>query len=118
MTSRSPTKVPTVSETVKRAAAITDPNDHDEEVDALVAAFEDDDRPVTVTNVAADLFETVRGIDPDGDSPAALMTAAVAGWLATHPDADRDPERALREAAKRYFKGRPPEPVQLWLDER
>ena len=113
------TRVPTVSEVVRDGAAICDPEGTDTVVTALFEGFEDDDRPATASeDLAAELQETVDGVDPDGDSAAARMAVASAVWLATNPDHEHDPERVLQASARLVFDGDPPDHVRAWLQER
>ena len=86
------TDTPTVSHVVERAAALADPDDHDEVATALVARFEDD--------------------------PAGQMTVAAALWLATNPGQDHRREHVLREGARLAWHGDPPPAVSDWLDEQ
>jgi hypothetical protein len=112
-------RIPTVSEVVREAAAICDPEGIETAVTALYESFEDDDRPTTaVEDLAGDLLGTVRGIDPDGDDPAALAAAAAAVWLATNPSQKDDGDHVLREGVRLVFEGSPPEPLAKWLDAR
>lgn len=70
--------IPTVSEVVRDAAAICDPDGSETAVTALFTSFEDDDRPATAAeDLAGELLETVRGIDAEGDPPEPLEE-----WLA------------------------------------
>jgi hypothetical protein len=111
--------MPTVSEVVREAAAIADPAGEDGAITAFFASFEDDDRPATaVEGLEGVLLGTARGIDPDGDDPAALATAAAAVWLATNPSQADNGKHVLREAARLVFDGSPPEPVAEWLAAR
>ena len=113
------TEIPTVAEVVRDGAAIADPEGTDTVVTALFEAFEDDERPATASeDLAGELRGTVEGIDPDGDSPAALMAAAGAVWLATNPEHEHDPERVLQESARLVYQGAPPEHVAAWLEDR
>ena len=108
----------TVSEAVSRAAAICDPDGADGAVTALVASFELDDRPATaVDDLAGVLGSTVGGVDPEGDSPAASVTAAVAFWIAANPDPGGNRERVLRESVRLGFGDKVPEDVTAWLAE-
>ena len=112
-------RIPTVSEVVRDAAAITDPDGGEVAVTALVESFEDDDRPTTASeDLAGELLETARAIDPEGDDPAAMATAAAAAWLATNPTQSEHGEHVLRESARLVFDGEPPQPVALWLAAR
>lgn len=109
-------EIPTVSEAVSRAAALCDPDGADGTVTALVASFELDDRPATaVDDLAGVLGSTVGGIDPEGDSPAASVAAAVAFWLAFNPDPGDDRERVLRESVRLGFGDKVPADVAGWL---
>jgi hypothetical protein len=111
-------QVLTVAETVRDAAAICDPGGSDWAVTALLESYEDDDRPATaVEDFPAELVSTAFGVDPEGDSPAAAMAAAVAAWLATNPGDGRadDRERVLREAARLRYHEHFPEHVSEWL---
>jgi hypothetical protein len=109
-------RIPTVSEAVRQAAAICDPGGAETAVTVLLEVYEDDDRPATAAeDLAGELLATVRGIDPDGDDPAAAATAAAAVWLATNPAHADNGDHVLRESARLVFEGRPPEPVAAWL---
>jgi hypothetical protein len=110
------TDIQTVSEVVREAASICDPEGHDDAVNSLFARFEDDDRPALgVEDLRGELEGMLEGVDPEGDSPAAQMTAAVATFLATSPaEADRG-DAALRHAAKMWFGDDTPQPVEDWL---
>lgn len=112
-------EVPTVSEVVERAIAMTDPDGGETAVQALYDGFEDDDRPATAAeDLRGELSETVAAIDPDGDSAAAKMTVASAVWLATNIEQADRREHVLREAARLHFDGDPPAPVAAWLSEQ
>jgi len=115
-------RVPTVSEVVREAAAIADPDGTETAVTALYDGFEDDDRPTTaVESLTGELLSTVRAIDPEEDEPAAWAAAAAAIWLARNPsliDKGDQGDRVLREGARLVFHGKPPEPVAEWLATR
>jgi hypothetical protein len=111
--------IPRISEVVRDAAAICDPEGVDSAVTAMFEAFEDDDRPATaVEDLPGVLLSTARGLDPDGDSPAAAATAAAAVWLATNPRQADEGDRVLREGVRLVFDGTPPESLGGWLAER
>jgi hypothetical protein len=113
------TRIPTVFEVVRDAAAITDPAGEETAVRELFEAFEDDDRPTpAVEHLLGDLMQTARGIDPEGDDPAVFATAAVAAWLAKHPGQVHDGEHVLREGVRLAFHGHPPPSLAQWLEER
>ncbi len=109
----------TISEVVREAAAICDPEGTETAVTGLFESFEDDDRPTTAAeDLQGELLSTVRGIDPEGDNPAALAAAAAAIWLATNPSQADNGDHVLREGTRLVFEGDPPEPVAAWLAAR
>lgn len=111
--------IPTVSEVVREATAISDPNGTETAVTALYDGFEDDDRPATAAeNLRGELFETVRAIDPEEDEPAAWAAAAAAVWLATNPGQSGNGDHVLREGVRLVFEGDPPRPLADWLTAR
>jgi hypothetical protein len=111
--------IPTISEVVREAAAIVDPDGADDAITAFFESFEDDDRPTTATeDLRGVLFSTVEGIDPEGDDPAALAAAAAAFWLATNPSQADNGDHVLREGVRLAFEGNPPEPLADWLAAR
>jgi hypothetical protein len=111
--------IPPISEVVREAAAICDPEGTDTAVTGLFESFEDDDRPTTAAeDLQGELLSTVRGIDPEGDSPAALAAAAAAVWLATNPSQADNGDHVLREGVRLVFEGSPPEPLAEWLGAR
>jgi hypothetical protein len=111
--------IPTISEVVREAAAIVDPEGADTAVTGLFESFEDDDRPTTAAeDLQGELLSTVRGIDPEGDNPAALGAAAAAFWLATNPSQADNGDHVLREGVRLVFEGAPPDPLADWLADR
>ena len=105
-----------VSEAIREAAAICDPEGADSGVRALLESSEDDDRPVTaVEDLEGELRSSATGVDPEGDSGAVAMTCASALWLATNPDQEGEREHVLSEADRLWFKGEPPPHVEEWL---
>lgn len=111
--------IPTVSEVVRDAAAICDPDGSETAVTAFFASFEDDDRPTSaVEDLEVHLFRAARAIDPEGDDPAVLAAAAAAVWLAGNPGQAGDGKHVLRESVRLTFDGRPPEPLGDWLAAR
>jgi hypothetical protein len=108
--------IPTVSGAVREATAIVDPEGTETAVIALYEAFEDDDRPATAAeDLRGELLSSAEGIDPEGDSPAALAAAAAAVWLATNPAQADHGDHVLREATRLVFEGSPPDPLAEWL---
>ena len=114
-------RIQSVSEVVREAAAITDPEGSDGAITALYEIYEDDDRPATaVEDLLGTLMATAEGIDLEGDEGGVEVTAAAAAWLATNPAQANGHERdhVLREGARIAYKGKPPEQVEAWLGAR
>jgi hypothetical protein len=104
----------TVSELVRRATAIVDAEGVDEAVSAFAVRYEDDDVPVR--GILDELEDRIAfGADED---PPVVMAQAITLYLAHRPDEiDDDPDEILRLAARSEFDGRPPQPVQDWLEQ-
>jgi len=115
-------RIPTVSEVVREATAITDPEGIETAATALYDGFEDDDRPVTAAErLTGELLGTVRAIDPEEDEPSAWAAVAAAVWLATHPAMIENGDKrdlVLREGVRLVYEGKPPAPLAQWLEER
>jgi hypothetical protein len=112
-------RIPTVSEAVREATAICDPEGTETAVTALYDGFEDDDRPTTaVEDLAGELLSTVRAVDPEEDEPAAWAAAAAAVWLATNPSQADKGDHVIREGVRLVFDGKPPKPLADWLAAR
>jgi hypothetical protein len=102
----------TVSELVRRAAAIVDPPGEDPAVEEFAARYEDADEPVR--GELEGLEERLRW-GADEDAPI-MMAQAVTLYLAHRRDEVPDtPEDILRLAARSEFEGHPPENVTSWL---
>jgi hypothetical protein len=114
------TDIPTVSEVVGRAAALVDPAGQDDAVVELLEVYEDDDRaaPGLGDGLAEELRTTAAGLDPEGDSPAVRVAAAVAFFLSTKPQGADDDAATLRVAARVEWGDDPPESVAAWLAAR
>jgi hypothetical protein len=105
----------TVSDLVRRAAAIVDPQGDDPAVVELVQSHDDDDEPV---RGVLDQLEERLAWGADEDAPV-VMTQALVLYLAHRLDEfDEDPDDLLRLAARDEFDGTPPEAVTRWLSER
>ena len=110
----------TLAQLVHRAAEITDPDGADADVVALEQRFEDADWPVSgiLDSIEQRMAEAAGTLDPQEDSPALQMTAAVAVYLAHRRDEiEQDAADVLRLAARAEFNGNPPANVANWLDE-
>jgi hypothetical protein len=113
-------ETPTLFAIVHRAAEVCDPNGSEEGASALLQRFEDRDEPVGEPAVAEQEIAEAKGaIDPQDEDPVAVMTAAVATYLAyKRTELERDREELLALAARAEFDGTPPEPVAGWLAEQ
>ena len=108
----------TVARVVHRAVALCDPDGADDACSQLLLAYEDDDRPAVGLGdtLAEELRTTVEGLDPEHDSAAAEVAAAVAVFLAGDPHGGNDDEATIREAVRVAWGGTPPDHVRDWLD--
>ena len=111
------TDVLTVSDAVRRAVALVDPDGRDPIAPELLLAYEDDDRPAAGLgdSLREELESTVAGLDPEGDSGAAAVAWAIAFFLATQPEGGDDEAATIREAVRVAWHGHPPEHVRRWL---
>jgi hypothetical protein len=110
-------ETPTLFAIVHRAAEVCDPEGAEEGASELLRRFEDRDEPVgNAAEVEQEIAEAKGAIDPQDEDPVAMMTAAVATYLAYRRD-ELDDDRAdlLVLAARAEFDGKPPEPVAGWL---
>src|SRR3954452_7189484 len=103
----------TLSDLVRRAAAIVDPPGDDPAVEEFAVRFEDADLPVR--GVLDGLEERVMwGVDEDAPI---VMAQAVTLYLAHKLDEiDYPPETTLRLAPRADFDGGPPANVVAWLE--
>ena len=105
----------TLSDLVRRAAAIVDPPGEDPAVEEFAVRFEDADQPVR--GILDGIEERVMwGVDEDAPI---VMAQAVTLYLAHRLDeVDNTPEHILAHAARAEFDGRPPENVVAWLSDQ
>jgi hypothetical protein len=105
----------TVSDLVRRAAAIVDPEGADPAVSEFATRHDDDDEPVR--GVLDELEERLAwGADED---PPVVMAQALVLYIGHRLDEyDDDPDDLLRLAARAEFDGSPPDAVAAWLAER
>src|ERR687893_906505 len=98
----------TVSDLVRKATAIVDPQGQHPAVVELADRFGDDDEPVR--GVLGELEERLAwGADED---PPVVMAQALVLYLAHRPDqVEDDHDDLLRLAARAEFEGKPPERV-------
>lgn len=110
---------PTLSEVVRRAVEVVDPDGVEEALADLVIRFEDRDEPISQVQEAVEqeIAEAVGSLDADGADPAVQMAGAVATYLAFRRDeVDDARESVLRLAARAEFDGHPPPAIRDWLD--
>jgi hypothetical protein len=104
----------TLSELVRRAVGIVDPDDEDGVVGDFELRFEDADEPVT----GIDNLEERIAFGADED-PAVVVAQAVVLYLAHRRDAvDDDDDEIVRLALDAEFSGNPPQSVVDWVEGR
>jgi hypothetical protein len=112
-------KTPTVSELVRRAVEVCDPDGRDAALGLFEEQLEDDDAPITaVENLEERLALAAEGADYEIENPAVSVATAVVLYLAAkrgHADYDRDPEELMRLGARAQWHGDPPTGVDEWL---
>jgi hypothetical protein len=106
---------PSLAEVVNRAVEVCDPSGTSEAAAELQERFADRDEPITaLADVELELREA--GVDPEDEDPVAVMTVAVATYLAHRRDElEADREHLLRLAARAEFESTPPDHVTRWL---
>jgi hypothetical protein len=113
---------PTVSEVVRRAVEVADPDDRDEALARLEEQFEDDDEPITaVDNIEERLAIAAEGADYEAENPAVSVALAIVLYSAAkggRVDYDRDPGELIALAARAQWHRDPPEVVADWLADR
>jgi len=112
-------RTPSVSDVVRRAVEICDPDDVDQVLGDLEEQFEDDDEPITaVENIDERLAIALEGTDYEGENPAVAVAAAVVRYLADHPgevDGGADAENTIRHAVEAQWHRDVPGFVEDWL---
>src|SRR5215207_7131743 len=102
----------TLSDLVRRAAAIVDPPGEDAAVEEFAVRHEDADQPVR--SILDGLEERLLW-GADEDAPI-VMAQAVPLYLAHRlEEVENTPEHILLHAARAEFDGNPPENVRAWL---
>jgi len=110
---------PTVSEVVRRAVAVCDPDGADEQIVDFLLAFEDRDEPVSALDERdRTFFETAERVAGALPSAGVSMTAAVCTYLAFRRDeiGDQDDD-LLRLAARAEYGESPPDEIVIWLQD-
>jgi hypothetical protein len=111
-------RTPTVSEIVRKAVEIADPEDVDDALGRLERQFEDDDQPVTtVDNLEERLAIALEGADYEAENPAVSVASAVILYLAAHPGELEAgaPDDVVRRAVKAQWRGQVPDDVERWI---
>lgn len=111
-------RTPTVSDVVRRAVEICDPDDVDAALGHLEEQLEDDDEPITaVENIEERLAWALEGTDYDVENPAVSVASAIVLYLAQHPNEieSRNDEGVLERAVRAQWHGDTPEYVAEWL---
>jgi hypothetical protein len=112
-------RVPTVSDVVRRAVEVCDPDGVDPDLGRLEEQFEDDDAPVTaVDNLEERLAIALEGTDYEAENPAVSVASAVILYLASQGGTasfDRDPGELIRLAVGAQWHGDPPTAVADWV---
>ncbi|HWT94421.1 MAG TPA: hypothetical protein VN238_15600 [Solirubrobacteraceae bacterium] len=104
----------TLSQLVRRAAEIVDPNNEDTVVGEFEQRFEDADEPVVGFENLEERIEF--GADED---PSVVVAQAVVLYLAHRRDeVEGDDEDIISLAVRAEFEGNPPQSVLNWMAER
>ncbi len=115
-------KTPTVSELVRRAVEVCDPDGNDQTLGRLEEQLEDDDEPVTaVENLEERMALALEGADFEIEQPAISVASAVVLYLAAkggESNYDRDPLELIRLAVRAQWHQHPPSDVAGWLTAR
>jgi len=108
----------TLYQVVHRAGEVVDPEGADVDVTDFMARFEDSDEPVTAVEDIGERFAEAAGaLDPQQESGALQVAAAVATYLAFRRDeAEEEPDELVRLAVRAEFHDHPPRPVADWLE--
>jgi hypothetical protein len=112
-------QTPTVSQVVRRAVSICDPDGDDELLADFLVAHEDRDEPVTALEERdRSFFEAAERVQGSMISPGLQVAAAVATYLAFRRDEIGDDDAdLLRLAARAEFGEDPPDEIATWLQD-
>ena len=107
----------TLSQVVRRAVQIIDPDDNDADAGDFERAFEDDDEPIrAVGDIEERVADVLADLDPATNNGALSIAGAIVVYLAFRRDElDAEPAELIRLAARAEWRGDPPEPVSEWL---
>lgn len=109
-----------LSQIVRRAAEIVDPDDEDAAVGDFERMFEDADEPVSaLDDVQERVAIALAELDPAVANGSLSMAGALTIYLSFRRDElDGDGEELIRLATRAEWEGRPPAAVADWLAER
>jgi hypothetical protein len=110
----------TLSQVVRRAVQIIDPDDDDAAAGDFERAFEDADEPVRAAgDVERRVADVLAELDPATNNASLAMAGALTVYLSFRRDEfAMQPSKLLALAARAEWEGRPPEPVVEWLADR
>jgi hypothetical protein len=111
---------PTLSEVVRRAVEIVEPDGVTGDMERFWLEFEDRDEPISaVDDLQTEVLDVARRGAEGVLDPGVWMAAAVTTYLGFRRDqVDDDDDEVLRLAARAEFHGNPPPEVAEWLEER
>jgi hypothetical protein len=110
----------TLSQVVRKAAEVVDPDDADAAVGDFEIAFEDADEPVRgLDDVEQRVATVLYDLDPNVESGSLSMVGALTTYLSYRRDElHAQPEELLKLATRAEWEGDPPAVVRDWLDDR
>src|SRR4051794_27191146 len=115
-------RTPTVSDLVRRAVEVCDPDGRDPALGRLEEQLEDDDEPVTaVDNMEERLAIAAEGADYEAEDPGVAVASAVVLYLGAkggQASYDRNPDELIQLAVRAQWHGDPPSYVADWLGGR
>jgi hypothetical protein len=110
-----------LSQIVRRAAEIVDPDDDDAVVGDFQRVFEDADEPVTgvLDDIETRVGTALAELDPAVANGSLSMAGALTIYLSFRRDElNADDEELIRLATRAEWEGRPPAAVEDWLAAR
>ncbi|HWD75799.1 MAG TPA: hypothetical protein VG371_11720 [Solirubrobacteraceae bacterium] len=110
-----------LSQIVRRAAEIVDPDDDDAVVGDFERVFEDADEPVTgvLDDIETRVGTALAELDPAVANGSLSMAGALTIYLSFRRDElNADDEELIRLATRAEWEGRPPAAVEDWLATR
>jgi hypothetical protein len=108
-----------LSEVVRRAAQIVDPDDEDAVIGDFQRAFEDADEPVAgLDDVQERVAEVLSQLDPAVNNGSLSVAGAVTVYLSYRRDElHEDPRELIKLAARAEWRDEVPTVVADWLDD-